>query len=44
VAGPVRKDDRARELLETGIKVIDVMCPLVRGGTVAVAGELRAGT
>ena len=32
------------EQLETGIKVIDVMCPLVRGGTVAIAGELRAGT
>jgi F0F1-type ATP synthase beta subunit len=31
-------------LLETGIKVIDVMCPLLRGGTVAIAGELRAGT
>ncbi|PYN87968.1 MAG: hypothetical protein DMD87_11500 [Candidatus Rokuibacteriota bacterium] len=24
--------------------MIDVMCPLVRGGTVAIAGELRAGT
>jgi RNA polymerase sigma factor (sigma-70 family) len=44
LAGPVREPDRAPELLETGIKVIDVMCPLVRGGTVAVAGELRAGT
>ena len=36
-------DGRAR-LLETGIKVVDVMCPLVGGGTVAVAGEYRAGT
>ena len=27
-------------LLETGIKVIDVMCPLVAGGTVAIAGDL----
>ena len=44
LAGPVREPDRAPELLETGIKVIDLMCPLVRGGTVAVAGELRAGT
>lgn len=44
LAGPVREPDRTPELLETGIKVIDVMCPLVRGGTVAVAGELRAGT
>jgi len=32
------------ELLETGIKVIDVMCPLVRGGTVVIAGEYKAGT
>ncbi len=31
-------------LLETGIKVIDVMCPLVHGGTVGIAGEYRAGT
>ena len=43
LAGPVREPDRAQGLLPTGIKVIDVMCPLVRGGTVAVAGELRAG-
>jgi F0F1-type ATP synthase beta subunit len=32
------------ELLETGIKVIDVMCPLTRGGTVAIAAEYAAGT
>src|SRR6185503_1041807 len=44
LAGPVREPDRAPELIPTGIKVIDVMCPLVRGGTVAIAGELRAGT
>jgi RNA polymerase sigma factor (sigma-70 family) len=31
-------------LMETGIKVIDVMCPLVAGGSVAIAGEFRAGT
>jgi F0F1-type ATP synthase beta subunit len=43
LAGPIREPDRAPELLPTGIKVIDVMCPLVRGGTVAVAGELRTG-
>src|SRR6202007_850904 len=36
LAGPVREPDRAPELLPTGIKVIDVMCPLVRGGTVGV--------
>lgn len=44
LAGPGRRPDRPPELLETGIKVIDVLCPLVRGGTVAIAGELRAGT
>ncbi len=31
-------------LLETGIKAIDVLCPLTAGGTVAIAGEQRAGT
>src|SRR5262249_60555943 len=31
-------------LVPTGIKVIDVMCPLVAGGTLAIAGEWRAGT
>lgn len=30
-------------MLETGIKVIDVICPLVAGGTVAIAGDLGAG-
>jgi RNA polymerase sigma factor (sigma-70 family) len=30
--------------LPTGIKVIDVMCPLVAGGTLAIAGEWKAGT
>jgi F0F1-type ATP synthase beta subunit len=32
------------QLLETGIEVVDVMCPLVAGGTVAIAGEYGAGT
>jgi RNA polymerase sigma factor (sigma-70 family) len=31
-------------LVSTGIKVIDVMCPLVAGGTLAIAGEWKAGT
>ena len=44
LAAPAREPGRPPELLETGIKVVDVMCPLVRGGTVAVAGEYRAGT
>jgi hypothetical protein len=30
-------------LIETGIKVLDVMCPLAAGGTVALAGEYGAG-
>ena len=34
----------AGKLLETGIKVIDVMCPLVAGGSVVIAGEYRVGT
>ena len=32
------------EPVPTGIKVIDVMCPLMAGGTVAIAGEWKAGT
>jgi len=44
LTGPPAPSGAPAELLETGIKVIDVMCPLVRGGTVAIAGELRAGT
>jgi RNA polymerase sigma-70 factor (ECF subfamily) len=35
-------DDQLR-LIETGIKVIDVMCPLVAGGTLAIAGDAGAG-
>jgi F0F1-type ATP synthase beta subunit len=31
-------------LVPTGIKVIDVMCSLVAGGTLAIAGEWKAGT
>jgi len=41
LAGPSASPDAPVEMLATGIKVIDVMCPLVRGGTVAIAGELR---
>jgi F-type H+/Na+-transporting ATPase subunit beta len=32
------------EVVETGIKVIDVMCPIRAGGSVALAGENGAGT
>jgi RNA polymerase sigma factor (sigma-70 family) len=31
------------KILETGIKVIDVMCPFAAGGTVGIAGDIRAG-
>lgn len=44
LANPTAAADGRARLLETGIKVVDVMCPLVAGGTVAVAGEYRAGT
>jgi RNA polymerase sigma factor (sigma-70 family) len=43
LAGPPVTGETGR-LLETGIKVVDVMCPLVTGGTVAIAGEYGAGT
>jgi RNA polymerase sigma factor (sigma-70 family) len=43
LTGPPAAPGAPAEILETGIKVIDVMCPLVRGGTVAIAGELHAG-
>jgi RNA polymerase sigma factor (sigma-70 family) len=31
------------EVLETGIKVIDLLCPYVVGGTIGFAGDMRAG-
>ncbi len=40
LAGPSPTADK---LLETGIKVIDVMCPLVVRGSVAIIGEARVG-
>jgi RNA polymerase sigma-70 factor (ECF subfamily) len=44
LAGQAAASARAGALLETGIKVIDVMCPFAVGGTVAIAGEYRTGT
>ncbi len=44
LTGPAVEAGPRPALLETGIKVIDVMCPIVRGGTVAIAGEYRAGS
>ena len=43
LAGLCREPGVGSELLETGIKVIDVMCPLTRDGTAAIAGEMRSG-
>jgi RNA polymerase sigma factor (sigma-70 family) len=44
LAGPSPIAAGTARLLETGIKVIDVMCPLVAGGTAILAGELRTGS
>ncbi len=44
LTGPPAAASRLPDLLETGIKIVDVMCPIVRGGTVAIAGEYRAGS
>lgn len=43
LAGPPSRAAGLPKLLETGIKVIDVMCPLVAGGTVAIATDIGAG-
>jgi RNA polymerase sigma factor (sigma-70 family) len=43
LAGPSPMAAGAGKLLETGIKVIDVMCPLVAGGSIVIAGEARVG-
>jgi F0F1-type ATP synthase beta subunit len=43
LAGPSPIATSVGKLLETGIKVIDVMCPLVAGGSVVIAGEARVG-
>jgi hypothetical protein len=34
----------SNEIVETGIKVIDVMCPIRAGGSIAIAGEYGTGT
>jgi RNA polymerase sigma factor (sigma-70 family) len=36
-------DGRSDRVVETGIKVIDVMCPIRAGGSVAIAGEYGTG-
>ena len=40
LAGPSPIATGAARLLETGIKVIDIMCPLAAGGNAIIAGEL----
>jgi F0F1-type ATP synthase beta subunit len=44
LAGPSPLATAQCKLAETGIKVIDVMCPIVAGGSLALAGEMGAGT
>jgi RNA polymerase sigma factor (sigma-70 family) len=43
LAGPSPIVAGAGRFLETGIKVIDVMCPLVADGSVVIAGEIGTG-
>jgi RNA polymerase sigma factor (sigma-70 family) len=44
LAGPSPLATGQAKLAETGIKVVDVMCPVVAGGSLAIAGEMAAGT
>jgi RNA polymerase sigma factor (sigma-70 family) len=44
LAAAATEGRRSDEVVETGIKVIDVMCPIRAGGSVAIAGEYGAGT
>ena len=43
LVGPTSGTAGLPKFLETGIKVIDVMCPLVAGGTLAIATDIGAG-
>jgi RNA polymerase sigma factor (sigma-70 family) len=42
-AAATSNERRTDEVVETGIKVIDVMCPIRAGGSVAIAGEYGTG-
>jgi RNA polymerase sigma factor (sigma-70 family) len=44
LAGPSPLDAGTPPLLETGIKVIDLLCPLLAGGRALIVGEARTGT
>lgn len=39
----MRRSGMAREIVETGIKAIDVFCPLPAGGLVGLAGDMQTG-
>jgi RNA polymerase sigma factor (sigma-70 family) len=43
IARATNADGLPNEIVETGIKVIDVMCPIRAGGSVAIAGEHGTG-
>jgi RNA polymerase sigma factor (sigma-70 family) len=43
LCGEWRQDRASRELVETGIKAIDLMCPFAAGASVVIAGEAGAG-
>jgi RNA polymerase sigma factor (sigma-70 family) len=43
LCGEGRPDRTSGELVETGIKAIDLMCPLAAGASVIIAGEAGAG-
>jgi RNA polymerase sigma factor (sigma-70 family) len=44
LAGPSPLATGQAKLVETGIKVIDVMCPIIAGGSVAIAGGYSVGS
>lgn len=43
VIASIKRSTSPREVLETGIKAIDVVCPLPVGGSVALLGDLQTG-
>jgi RNA polymerase sigma factor (sigma-70 family) len=43
IARATNDGGQSTEVVETGIKVIDVMCPIWAGGSVAIAGEYGTG-
>jgi len=42
-APPISKQETKTEILETGLKVIDLICPFVKGGKIAVFGGAGVG-